>query len=170
MSAWGDSSTSDILFGVRRSDACAVGRSGESLKVPCWRTIPLFASPFASIDTIAVWSIGRLWRWAYSRDASCSARVSPRVLPGISTYPSYSNSRLTRGGMGAWKFDIGVGGGGGIAAGSGAGGAATGAGDGAATGTDCGMGTSISLGGSVGAALIVVIHCVSGWCQVKSRK
>ena len=41
---------------------------------------------------------------------------------------------------------------------------ATGAGDGAATGTDCGMGISISLGGSVGAARIGVMHGVFGWC------
>ena len=139
MSAWGDFSTSDTLFGVGRSDACAVGRSGESLEAPCWRTISLVASPFASIDTIAAWSNGRPWRWAYSRDASHNARVSPRVLPGISTYPSYSNSRLTRGGIGAGEFNVGVGGGGSVFTGTRAGG--VGAGDGAATGTDCGTGT-----------------------------
>ena len=66
----------------------------------------------ASIDTIAAWSSGRPWRWAYSRDASLNIMVSPRVLPGISTYPSYTNSRLTRGGIGAGEFDIDVGGGG----------------------------------------------------------
>ena len=55
MSAWGDFSTSDTLLGVGRSDACAVGRSGESLEAP---TISLVASPFASIDTIAAWSNG----------------------------------------------------------------------------------------------------------------
>ena len=32
MSAWGDFSTSDTLLGVGRSDACAIGRSGESLE------------------------------------------------------------------------------------------------------------------------------------------
>ena len=81
MSAWGDFSTSDILLGVgSRSDACAIGSSGESLEAPCWRTISLVASPFASVDTIAAWSNGRPWRWAYSRDASHT-----RVLPGIST-------------------------------------------------------------------------------------
>ena len=97
-------------------------------------------------------------------DASRSARVLPRVLPGISTYPSHFNSRLTRGGIVAGEFDIVVGGGGSVAAGTGAGGAATGAEDGEVTGTDCGMGTWISLGGSVGAARIGVIHGVSGWC------
>ena len=170
MSAWGDVSTSDTLLDVGRSYACAVGRSGESLKAPCWRTISLVASPFASIDTIAAWSNGRPWRWAYSRDASRSARVSPRVLPGICTYPSYSNSWLTRVGIGAGEFGVDVGGGGSVSAGTGAGGAATGAGDGAATGTGCGMGTSISLGDSVGAARIGVMHGVSGWCQVTSRE
>ena len=94
MSAWGDFSTSDTLFGVGRSDACAVGRSGESLEAPCGRTISLAALPFASIDTKAAWSNGRSWRWAYFRDASRSARVSPCVLPGTSTYPSYTNLRL----------------------------------------------------------------------------
>ena len=63
------------------------------------------------------------------------------AFPGISTYPSCSTSRLTRGGIGAREFDVGVGGGGNIVAGAGAGGVATGAGDDAATGTDCGMGT-----------------------------
>ncbi|CAM9266392.1 unnamed protein product, partial [Ascophyllum nodosum] len=29
-----------------------VGRSGESLEAPYWRTISLVASPLASIDTI----------------------------------------------------------------------------------------------------------------------
>ena len=147
-----------------------VGRSGESLKAPCWPTISLVASPFASIDTIAAWSNGIPWRWAYSRHASRNARVSPRVLPSISTYPSCSNSRLTRGGIGAGGVDVGVGGGGSIATGAGAGGVATGAGDRAATGSDCGMGTWISLGGSVGATRIGVIHGVSGWCQVTSRE
>ena len=141
MSAWGDFSTSDTLLSVVRSDACAVGRSGESLEAPCWRTISLVASSFASINTIAAWSNGIPWRWAYSRDASRNVRVSPRVLPGISTYPSCSNSRLTRGGIGAGEFDVHVGGGGSVAAGAGADGVAAGAGDDAATGTDCGMGT-----------------------------
>ena len=59
MSAWGDVSTSDILFGVGRSDACAVGKSGESSEAPCWQTISLAVSVFASIDTIAAWSSGR---------------------------------------------------------------------------------------------------------------
>ena len=130
----------------------------------------LVASPFASTDTTAAWSNGRPWRWAYSRNASRNARVSPRALPGISTYLSYSNSRLTRGGIRAREFDIGVGGGGSVSAGAGAGGVVTGAGDGAATGTDCGIGTWISRGGSVGAARIGVIYGVSGWCQVTSRE
>ena len=112
MFAWGDFSISDTLFGAGRSDACAVGRSGESLEAPCWQTISLVAAPFASIDTIAAWSNGRRRRWTYSRDASRSARVSPRALTGISTYPSYSNSRITREGIGAGELDIGVGGGG----------------------------------------------------------
>ena len=118
-----------------------VGRSGESSEAPCWRKISLVGSPFASIDTIAAWSNGRLWRWAHFRDASRSARVAPRVLPGTSTYPSYPNSWLTRGGIEAGEFDTGVGSGGGVAAGAGAGGAAKGAGNSAATGTDCDMGT-----------------------------
>ena len=76
MSARGDFSTSGtLLLGIGRSDACEVGRSGESLEAPCWRTISLVASPFASIDTIAAWSNGIPWRWTYSRDASRNARV-----------------------------------------------------------------------------------------------
>ena len=141
MCAWGDFSTLDTLFGVGRSDACAVGRFGEYFEAPCWRTVSLIASPFASIDAIAARSNGRPWRWAYSRDTSSSAWVSPRVLPGISTYPSYSNSRLTRGGIGAREFDIGVGDGVSVAADAGTEGTATGAEDGAATATCCGMGT-----------------------------
>ena len=141
VSACGDFSTVDTFFGVGRSDACAVGRSGESFEAPSWRTISLVASPFASIDTIAAWFIGRTWRWAYSRYVSYSSRISPHVLPGISTYPSYSNSRLTRGGIGAGEFAIGVGGGGSVSADAEAGGVAKGEGDGAAMGTDCGMGT-----------------------------
>ena len=131
VSAWGDLSTLDTFFGVGRSDACAVGRSSESFEVPCWWTISLVASPF----------IGRTWRWAYSRYVSYSARISPRVLAAISTYPSYSNLRLTRGGIGAGEFAIGVGDGGSVSADAEAGGVATGEGDGAAMGTDCGMGT-----------------------------
>ena len=141
VSAWGAVSTSDTLLGVGRSGACAVGSSGVSLEAPCWRTISLVASPFASIDTIAAWSNGRIWRWAYSRDVSHNARVLPRVLPGISKYRSYTISWLTRGGIGAGEFDVGVRGGGSVSVSTGAGGVATGAGDGAATGTACGMGT-----------------------------
>ena len=172
MSAWNDFSASDTLLGVDRYDECAVVRSGESLEAPCWRTIPLVASPFASIDTIVAWSNGTPWRWAFSRDASGSSRVSPRVLLliGISTFPSYSSSGLTRRGIGAGEFDIGVGGGGSVSAGAGAGGVATGAGDNAATGIDYSMGTQISLDGSVGAARIGVIHGVSGRCQVTPRE
>ena len=59
ISAWGDFSTLDTLFGVGRSDACAVGRSDESFEAPCWRTTSSVASPFASIDTIAAWFISR---------------------------------------------------------------------------------------------------------------
>ena len=62
-----------------------------------------------------------------------SSLASPRI--------PRSYSRLTRGGIGARDFDVGVGGGGSIAAGADAGEVATGAGDGAATGTYCGMGT-----------------------------
>ena len=102
---------------------------------------PLVASPSASIDTIAVWFIRRMWQWAYSRYVLYSAWISPRVLPGISTYLSYSNSWLPRGGIGAGEFAIGVGGGDSVSADAGAGGVVTGEGDGAATGTDCGMGT-----------------------------
>ena len=36
MSAWGDFSMSDTLLDEGRSDAFAVGRSGESLEAPCW--------------------------------------------------------------------------------------------------------------------------------------
>ena len=141
VSACGDLSTLDTFFGVGRSDTRAVSRSSESFEVPCWWTISLVASPFASIDTTAAWLIGRTWRWAYSRYVSYSARISPRVLAAISTYPSYSNLRLTRGGIGAGEFAIGVGGGGSVSADAEAGGVATGEGDGAAMGTDCGMGT-----------------------------
>ena len=59
MSAWGDFSTLDTLFGVGRSDACAVGRPGYAFEASCWRTISLVASPFARVDTIAAWSNGR---------------------------------------------------------------------------------------------------------------
>ena len=41
MSEWGDFSTSETLFGVGRSDACAVGRSIESLEAPCWHKIEI---------------------------------------------------------------------------------------------------------------------------------
>ena len=56
-------------------------------------------------------------------------------------YPSYSNSRLTRGGIGAGEFDVGVGGGGSVSASAKSGGVVTGAEDDAATGTDCDIGT-----------------------------
>ena len=97
---------------------------------------------------------------AVFRDASHIARVSPRVLRGISTHASCSILRLTRGGIAASGFDIDVGGG--VAASAGAGGAMTDAGDGAATGTDFGMRTYISLGGFVRAARTKVIHGASG--------
>ena len=80
-----DFSMSDTFFGVGRPNACAAGRSGE---LPCWRTISCIALPFSSIDTMAAWSNGRSCQWAYHRELSRSARVSPRVLPGISTYSS----------------------------------------------------------------------------------
>ena len=139
------------MFGVRRSDACAVGGSGEA---PCWRTMSFIAPPFSSIDTMAAWFNGRPWRWMYSRNASRSARASPRVLPGISTYPLCANSRLTLRGIGTGEVDIGVGGGGvvdtgvgagagtGVGGGASAGEAGTGAGKGVATvGTGVGIGT-----------------------------
>ena len=142
MSTWDDVSTSDTLLGVVRSVACAVGRSGESLERPCWRTISLIASPFASIDTIAAWFNGRSWRWVYSRDASRNECTGLAARPpGHFQVSSCSNSRLRRGGIGAGEFDIGTGGGGSVSAGAEAGEVATGAGDGAATGADCGMGT-----------------------------
>ena len=56
-------------------------------------------------------------------------------------YPSYSNSRLTRGGIGAGQFDVGVGGGGSVSASAKSGGVVTGAEDDVATGTDGDMGT-----------------------------
>ena len=63
--------------------------------------------------------------------------ISPPPLivePVISTYPSYSNLRLMRGGIGAGEVDISVGGGGSVAA-------DVGAGEGAAT-----MGTGVGIG------------------------
>ena len=150
ISACGDAFASETLVGAGTSDARAVGRSGEA---PCWRTISCTASPLPNIDTKAAWSDGRQWRWAYARDESHTARVSPRVLMGISTYFSCANSRLTRGEIGAGEFDIDIGGrvvggegvgagagtGIGDAAGAGAGG--TGAGAGAAT-----LDTGVSIG------------------------
>ena len=62
VSAWGVFSTLDTFFGVGRSDACAVDRSDESFEAPCWRTISSIASPFARIETITAWFIGRTWR------------------------------------------------------------------------------------------------------------
>ena len=68
------------------------------------------------------------------------------------------------------EFDIGIGGVGSVSSCAGAGGVVMGAGDGVGTGKDCGMGTYISLGGSVSAARIGVIHGVSGCCQVTLRE
>ena len=79
------------------------------------------------------------------------ARASPRVLPGISTYPSWASSRLTCAGIGAGEFDIGIGGGGVGVEGVGAG-AGTGVGDGAgagAGGTGAGAG-AVTLGTAIG--------------------
>ena len=150
MSACSDFSTSDTLFDVGRSDACAVGRSGEA---PYWRTISFIGSPSPSINTMAAWFNGRRWRWEYSRDASRSARVSPRVLSGISMYSSCATSGLMRGGIGVVQFSIGVGGGGVVNAGVGAGaGAGVRVGAGAranGTGTGAGaarMGTCVGIG------------------------
>ena len=84
--------------------------------------------------------------------AQCTG-VSPRVLPGISTYSSCTKSRLTRREIGDGEFVIGVGGDGivdaGIGAGAGtgvgvvasAGAGSTGAGTDAAT-----MGTGVGIG------------------------
>ena len=144
VSACGDVSASTTFAGVCRSDAHAVGRSGEA---PCSCTILCTTSPLSNIDTKVAWSNVRPWRWAYSRDALRIARVSPRVLPGISTYLSCDSSRLTRGGIGAGEVDIGTGGGGVGGSGVGAG-AGTGVGDGAgagAGGTGAGAG-AVTLG------------------------
>ena len=81
----------------------------------------------------------RPWRCAYFCDASRIARVSRGVLWIISTVLSFSDSRLTRGGIGAGDFDIGVGGG--VAVVAGADEEATGAGNDSATCTDFSMGT-----------------------------
>ena len=80
----------------------------------------------------------------YSRDGSRSARVLPRVLPGISTYPSCASSRLARGGIGAGEFVIGVGGGGIVDAGVGAG-----------VGTGVGVVAGVGAGGSGAGAVAV---------------
>ena len=85
---------------------------------------------------------------------------SPRVIPGISTYPSCSELRLTRVEIGAEGFGTDVGDR--VAAGTETGGLATGLGNGSATGVDFGMGTYTPLGGSGGAARIGVIHGASG--------
>ena len=76
-----------------------------------------------------------------SRDVSRSTQVSPRVLLGIFTFSSHSNSWLTRGGIGAGALDIVVGSGSGSAVSAGADGEAKSAGDGLATGADCGIET-----------------------------
>ena len=67
------------------------------------------------------------------------ARVSPRVLPGISTCPSYFILRLTSEGIGTGGFDNDVGGG--VAPGAGTGGAAASAEDDPVMDTYIGMGT-----------------------------
>ena len=85
-----------------------------------WAYNLVYRFTFSNLDIKAAWSYARPWRRACSCDASRSARVSQRVLPGISTYPSCANSRLTRGGIGAGEFVIGVGVGGIVAAGVGA--------------------------------------------------
>ena len=88
---------------------------------------------------------------AYSRDVSRIARISSRVLPGISTYSSWVSLRLTRGGICAGGFDIGIGGGGVVVAGVGAG-AGTRVGDGAGAGeggTGAGAGAA-TLGTGIG--------------------
>ena len=150
ISAYGDVSAPKTFAGVCRSDARVVGRSGEA---PCSSTILCTASPLSNIDTRATWSNGIPWRRAYSRNASHIAWVSPHVVPVISSFRSCASSRLTRGGIGAGKFDIGTGGGDVGDAGVGAG-AGTGVGDGAgaeAGGTGAGAGaatlsTRISIG------------------------
>ena len=148
--ACGDVSASKTFAGVCKSDARAVGRPGEA---SCSCTILCISSHFPNIYTRAAWSNGRLWRWAYSCDASRIARVSPRALPGISTYPSCASPWLTRGGIGAGKFDIGTGGGdvGGAGVGAGAG---TGVGDGSGAGeggTGAGAGVAtLDIGVGIG--------------------
>ena len=112
-------------------------------ETPCWWIILLLASTFASIDTIAAWSNGRPWRWAYCCVlciAQCTGHAtrSPRHLY---VCPSFFYLRLTCGGIGAGEFEIGEGSGGGVSAGAGAGAVATDAGDEAMISTDCGMGT-----------------------------
>ena len=79
------------------------------------------------------------WRWTYSCNASRIVRVSPSVLPGISTFPSFLMSRPTRGGIGAGGFNTDAGGV--IDAGAGTSRAVASAGDGAATGRYFGIGT-----------------------------
>ena len=148
ISACDDVSASNTLPGVCRSDTNAFGRYGE---VSCWRMISCAASPLVNIDTKAAWSNGRPWRWAYFRDASRIARVSPRILLGVSTYSSCASLRLTRGGIGAGELDLGTGGGDVGGAGVGAG-ARTGVGDGAGAekgGTGAGAGAA-NLGTAVG--------------------
>ena len=86
---------------------------------------------------MAAWPNGRPWRWAYFREALRSARVSPRVLPDISTYPSCANSWLIHGGIGARELDIDVGGGGVVGEGVGAG-----------AGTGVGVGVGAGAGGT----------------------
>ena len=91
----------------------------------------------SSIDIMTAWPNGRPWRWAYSREALRSGRVSPRVLPGISTYPSCATSRLMHGGIGARELDIDVSGGGVVGEGVGAG-----------PGTGVGVGAGAGAGGT----------------------
>ena len=104
-------------------------------------TTLLVNSRVASIDTRAACSIvdSTPWRWAYTCNASRITRVSPRVLPGVSTFPSFVVSRPTRGGIGAEGFNTDAGSV--VDVGAGTSVAAAGAGDGAATGTDFDMGT-----------------------------
>ena len=69
---------------------------------------------------MTAWSNGRVMMGVL-RDVSRSVWVSPRVLPDISTYPSCAILRLMREGIGAWRFDMGVCGGGVVDAGVSAG-------------------------------------------------
>ena len=109
-----------------RSDTCAVGRSGEQHRVGGQSRLLLHWFP-ALTPWLHVPMVD------HGDGYIPGARVSPRVLPGISTYPACASSRLMHEGIGAVELDIGVGGGGVVGEGAG-GGAGTGVGVGAGAG------------------------------------